>query len=73
MTTGGEPAHHCHVEEGQLLNESIPLEWKKSSGEWEYSTCTKYVNFTVGNATQPCDDGWDYADEYKETIITEVG
>ncbi|ELT94945.1 hypothetical protein CAPTEDRAFT_62237, partial [Capitella teleta] len=67
---GGEPDHHCALEEGQWKNETIPLE-KQKNGDYAYSKCWKYSNFSLGNETIKCDQGWYYAPEYKETIITE--
>lgn len=67
---GGEPQHHCALDEGQSINESIPL--VKESGQWRYSKCLKYVNRTISNDTMKCNKGWYYEPEYKETIITEV-
>ena len=72
LFAGGEPDHHCAISANQTLNETIPLE-KQSDGTYSLSKCKKYVNFTLNNVTMDCDNGWYYAPEYKETIITEVG
>lgn len=70
IQTGGEPAHHCKVPEGQSINVTIPIE--VVHGEVRLSRCEKYVNFSVSNRTMECDQGWHYDDEYDSTIVTEV-
>ncbi|XP_030833206.1 organic cation transporter protein [Strongylocentrotus purpuratus] len=78
---GAVPEHHCQIppvggpadDVGDPWNHYYPLEPGKVDGEDPVnSSCSRYVNFTAGNATEGCTDGWIYDEElYGKTIATE--
>ncbi|KAJ8029765.1 Solute carrier family 22 member 2 [Holothuria leucospilota] len=69
---GAKPDFHCSAREGYLLNESVPIV-KDDDGELVFSQCEEYIDPGNSNATQDCQSGWTYSQEYYgETIITEV-
>lgn len=68
---GATPVFHCSAREGYPLNESVPLV-EDENGEIVFSQCQEYTDPGNSNATQDCQNGWTYSQEfYGETIITE--
>ncbi|KAJ8029764.1 Solute carrier family 22 member 2 [Holothuria leucospilota] len=68
---GAKPDFHCSAREGYLLNESVPLV-ENDDGVLVFSQCQEYIDPGNSNATQDCQNGWTYSQEYYgETIITE--
>ncbi|XP_071845433.1 solute carrier family 22 member 21-like isoform X1 [Apostichopus japonicus] len=64
------PNHHCVLQDGFLLNQSIPVE--RNGDVTRYSKCEEFVDPGSPNTTQKCQAGWDYDhDVYGETIISE--
>ena len=58
---GGKPEFSCS---------ELPAYENKSVA---YDTCTITVYNSIGhNTTEPCPNGWQYGDEFKETILTQV-
>ncbi|KAJ8032510.1 Solute carrier family 22 member 21 [Holothuria leucospilota] len=54
------PPHHCALQNGRTLNESIPI-----SDDHYFSSCKEFVNQTVSAETQACSKGWEY-----DTVLT---
>lgn len=67
---GFKPDHRCKLDADANINTSIPLV-KSAEGVLQYSSCSAYVNFSRGNETQPCQNGWEYLGNDGNTIVTE--
>ncbi|XP_041465548.1 solute carrier family 22 member 21-like [Lytechinus variegatus] len=80
---GAVPEHRCLIPPGEdpagedvvmdPWNQYYPVEQGKTEGEGPVnSSCLRFVNFTAGNTTEGCIDGWVYDEDlYGKTIATE--
>ena len=62
---GAWPEHHCKLDEGALLNETIP---KEKDGS--YSECKMY-DTNDRNTTTKCTE-WEYSDDVGYTVAIQV-
>lgn len=57
---GGEPSYSCSKISD---NQSLPV---------SYGLCEITRSLNGKNVTEPCPYGWEYGDEFEETIVTQV-
>lgn len=67
---GFKPDHHCKLDASDVVNASIPYE-RNLAGASVLSSCSAYVNLSLGNDTQSCQNGWTYLGDDGSTIVTE--
>lgn len=65
---GWEPPHHCYVEQGKQVNESIP--WKMVDGKVQFEKCLKYNRSSeIDNGTTSCNGSWTYNSDGYYTAV----
>ena len=65
--TGHTPDHHCKVPQHASIEQSIPRD-----NDGKFSSCYKFVNYSLNNETAPCDQGWDYDPNDSYTTVNKV-
>lgn len=63
---GGIPDHHCKLASDISVEAGVPISEETGNPE----RCIMYVNRTLSNATQECQDGWVYTGDVGPTIVT---